>query len=145
MSINDATPSDWDAVTSKVRVVKRGSSKPLFPPLPGAIEDIISINNDATTSSDWDTTVTISSEPPGPIEDNDVEHPVHYNNGNVECIEAIEAASSKEEFEGYLRGNVIKYIWRFKYKDGEKDLRKAKWYLEKLISLQLGKDNDVGS
>ena len=36
----------------------------------------------------------------------EVNHPVHYNNGKVECIEAIEAASSKEEFQGYLRGNV---------------------------------------
>jgi len=64
----------------------------------------------------------------------DVNHPVHYNNGKVECIEAIDAASTKEEFEGYLRGNVLKYVWRFRYKDNVKDLQKAKWYLEKLIN-----------
>lgn len=63
----------------------------------------------------------------------DVNKPVHYNNGNVECIEAIHAASTKEEFEGYLRGNVLKYIWRYRYKDNLKDLRKAQWYLNKLI------------
>ena len=64
----------------------------------------------------------------------DVDSPFHYNNGSVECIDAIEAASTKEEFEGYLRANVLKYVWRFRYKDNIKDLRKAKWYLEKLIS-----------
>jgi hypothetical protein len=63
----------------------------------------------------------------------DVSSPAHYNKGSIECIEAIEAASTKEEFEGYLRSNVIKYIWRFRYKDNIKDLKKAKWYLEKLI------------
>lgn len=63
----------------------------------------------------------------------DVNKPVHYNNGNIECIEAIRAASTKEEFEGYLRGNVLKYIWRYRYKDNLKDLRKAQWYLNKLI------------
>ena len=63
----------------------------------------------------------------------EVNHPSHYNNGKIECIKAIEAASTQEEFEGYLRGNVLKYVWRFKYKDNIKDLRKARWYLDKLI------------
>ena len=62
-----------------------------------------------------------------------VNSPPHYNTIGIECIEAIEAASTKEEFEGYLRSNVIKYIWRFRYKDNIKDLRKARWYLDKLI------------
>ena len=64
---------------------------------------------------------------------NDVSSPAHYNKGNIECIDAIQAASTKEEFEGYLRNNVLKYVWRFRYKDNVKDLNKAKWYLEKLI------------
>jgi len=63
----------------------------------------------------------------------DVNKPIHYNNGNIECIEAIHASSTKEEFEGYLRGNVLKYIWRYRYKDNLKDLKKAQWYLNKLI------------
>jgi len=64
---------------------------------------------------------------------NDVSSPAHYNKGNIECIDAIQAASTKEEYEGYLRNNVLKYVWRFRYKDNIKDLHKAKWYLEKLI------------
>ena len=62
-----------------------------------------------------------------------VNHPPHYNQRGIECIDAIQAASTKEEFEGYLRNNVLKYVWRFRYKDNVKDLNKAKWYLEKLI------------
>jgi len=73
---------------------------------------------------------------------NDVSSPAHYNKGNIECIDAIEAASTKEEFEGYLRNNVLKYVWRFRYKDNIKDLQKARWYLDKLISKVT---EDVGS
>lgn len=64
----------------------------------------------------------------------EVNHPDHYNNGKVEAIEAIEASESEEEFRGYLKGNALKYIWRYKYKGKPKqDLEKARWYLDKLI------------
>ena len=89
MSIDDATPEEWDKVYRKYKYcIKEGD---------------------------------------------DLDSPFHYNKGSIECIDAIEAASTKEEFEGYLRSNVIKYIWRFRYKDNIKDLRKARWYLDKLI------------
>ena len=61
-----------------------------------------------------------------------VNSPPHYNDGKVECIEAIEAAMSGQAFEGYLKGNVLKYIWRYEKKGGTQDLEKAKWYLAKL-------------
>ena len=64
-----------------------------------------------------------------------VNHPDHYNEGGIETIDAIEAQLSKEEFEGYLRGNCVKYLWRWKHKGGVEDLKKCKWYLERLISL----------
>ena len=87
MSIDDATPEEWDTVYQKLK-----------------------------------------------NQSNNVSSPAHYNKGNIECIDAIEAASTKEEFEGYLRNNVLKYVWRFRYKDNVTDLRKARWYLDKLIS-----------
>jgi|TARA_R100000455_G_C6273439_1_gene131128 hypothetical protein len=62
-----------------------------------------------------------------------VNKPAHYNNGPVECIEAIESMLSSEEYIGYLRGNSLKYRWRFRYKNGIEDLRKARWYEERLI------------
>tara|TARA_A100001388_G_scaffold266921_1_gene240477 strand:+ start:114 stop:410 length:297 start_codon:yes stop_codon:yes gene_type:complete len=66
-------------------------------------------------------------------EDN-VNKPFHYNQAGIECIEAILAATH-EQREGYLQGNIIKYIWRYRYKNGLEDLKKARWYVEKLIEV----------
>jgi hypothetical protein len=64
-----------------------------------------------------------------------VNHPSHYTDGGIETIEAIEAQLSTEEYEGYLRGNCVKYLWRWRHKGGVEDLKKCKWYLDRLISL----------
>jgi len=64
-----------------------------------------------------------------------VNHPEHYNQGTIECIDAIEAMLSQEEFVGYLRGNSLKYRWRFRYKNGIEDLRKAEWYERRLLKV----------
>ena len=61
-----------------------------------------------------------------------VNSPTHYNSGNVECIDAIESMLTKEEFIGFLRGNILKYQWRYKQKNGAEDLKKAQWYFDKL-------------
>ncbi len=61
-------------------------------------------------------------------------NPNHYKQGDVECIDAIKSATQHlNGFEGYLVGNIIKYTWRFDYKNGLEDLFKANWYLDKLI------------
>jgi len=65
-----------------------------------------------------------------------VNQPAHYQ-GEIECIEAIKASMTNEEFKGYLRGNCIKYLWRFnrKHVDQDKqleDLRKSEWYNKRL-------------
>lgn len=62
-----------------------------------------------------------------------VNKPEHYRQGGLECIEAIEASMSREEFQGYLKGNIEKYVWRYRYKNGAQDLHKARWYLDRLI------------
>ena len=63
-----------------------------------------------------------------------VNSPVHYNKHGVECIKAIQASMTDEEYQGYLKGNTLKYLWRFKYKSNPtQDLEKAQWYLNKLI------------
>lgn len=63
-------------------------------------------------------------------------HPAHYTQGKVECIDAIEAAISTTEdaVAAYLTGQIIKYLWRWPHKSGLEDLRKARWYLDRLIS-----------
>ena len=62
-----------------------------------------------------------------------VNHPSHYASGGIECIDAIEASMSAEEFQGYCKGNLIKYVWRYRNKGGVQDLQKANWYLDRLI------------
>lgn len=70
--------------------------------------------------------------------DTSIDHPPHYADsfGGVECIEAIESSMSLEEFKGFLKGNVQKYVWRYSKKNGVEDLKKARWYLERLISIK---------
>lgn len=65
-----------------------------------------------------------------------VNHPSHYTSGGVECIDAIESSMTLEAFKGYLKGNCIKYLYRYEKKQNRsEDLKKCKWYLEKLISI----------
>ena len=74
-----------------------------------------------------------------------VNNPPHYNNGNIECIEAIEAMLTPDEFVGYLRGNSLKYRWRFRYKKKPiEDLRKARWYEEKLMAFLMENQDVLG-
>jgi len=61
-----------------------------------------------------------------------VNSPPHYNRAGVECIDAIQAAT-EEGYQYYLQGNIIKYLWRYRYKNGVQDLEKARWYLDRLI------------
>jgi hypothetical protein len=63
-----------------------------------------------------------------------VNSPKHYTgNGSIECIDYIEDFLTKEEYVGYLRGNIAKYLHRWRYKNGLEDLKKAQWYLNKLV------------
>ena len=62
-----------------------------------------------------------------------VNNPEHYASGKVECIDAIESALTPEEFRGYLKGNIMKYVWRERKKSGVESLRKAEWYQKRLI------------
>tara|TARA_R110000851_G_scaffold180802_1_gene328486 strand:+ start:347 stop:568 length:222 start_codon:yes stop_codon:yes gene_type:complete len=64
-----------------------------------------------------------------------VNKPNHYRKGNVECIDAIKSATG-DGYEYYLQGNIIKYIWRYKHKNGLEDLQKAQWYLSELLKFK---------
>lgn len=88
MSIDDATPQEWDGVSI---LAKKKQADP-------------------------------------------VEQPDHYNKGAIEAIEAIKASMPEHEFKGYLKGNALKYLWRYDYKGKPvEDLRKCRWYIERLI------------
>jgi hypothetical protein len=105
MSINDATPEMWDRLKYEKRY------KALVEE-----EQQLEMENDEWLT-DYDP----------------VESPVHYNTGSIECIEAIKASMSDTEFKGYLKGNAMKYLWRYDYKGKPvEDLQKAQWYLARL-------------
>lgn len=62
-----------------------------------------------------------------------VNRPEHYRQGGIECIAAIESALTPEEYRGYLKGNIIKYIWRERLKAGLESCQKSQWYLNRLV------------
>ncbi len=62
-----------------------------------------------------------------------VNHPAHYTQGGIECIDAIESALGPDQFIGFLRGQVIKYQWRLGRKDASaQEAAKANWYGKRL-------------
>lgn len=63
-----------------------------------------------------------------------VNHPSHYTQGGIECIDALEAATiNLKGIEAVCTANAIKYLWRWKEKGGVEDLEKSKWYIDRLI------------
>jgi hypothetical protein len=68
-----------------------------------------------------------------------VERPQHYGQGEIECIDYIQDFLSYNEYVGYLRGNMAKYLHRWRYKNGLEDLNKARWYLDRLAELEESK------
>lgn len=67
-------------------------------------------------------------------------NPDHYRKGDVECVDAIKSATvGKSGIEAVCTANVIKYVWRYEEKNGAEDLRKARWYLERLIKEVMNK------
>ena len=69
-----------------------------------------------------------------------VNSPPHYNQTGIECIHAISAATG-DGLKYYLQGNIMKYLWRFDYKDKPlEDLKKAQWYLDKLVEEVMAND-----
>ena len=76
----------------------------------------------------------------GELVDN-VNNPSQYNKAGIECLDAI-AAATDNGYEYYLQGNIIKYLWRYRYKNGIEDLKKAQFYLDRLIKAKEGQDNE---
>ena len=161
MSINNATPADWDRL--------RKQHPPLEVPQPTIDESLMKVYldeaqeefNSVMRESQWyqqhaarlrqeeynsrwgsfdepDEEKMSKEELTSYIFDDEeedaVNSPDHYNTGNIECIEAIEESMSTEAFAGYLKGNCMKYLWRYDYKGKPaEDLQKAQWYLAKLL------------
>ncbi len=105
--LNDATPADWNRVAKE-----HPALEPYKPYVDMAMKEAHTLSEDV------------------------VNNPKHYNTGNIECIEAIEESMSSVAFKGYLKGNCMKYLWRYDYKGKQvEDLNKATWYLNKLTTI----------
>ena len=125
MSINNATPQDWDRLRKQHPPVERK---------PQIDESLMKVYLDMAEAE------------MNPFDDDEeqdvVNNPEHYNTGNIECIEAIEESMSSVAFKGYLKGNCMKYLWRYDYKGKQvEDLQKAQWYLARLLN-QVVFDNE---
>jgi len=69
-----------------------------------------------------------------PEKSDSVNCPAHYNQGGIECIDAIKASLTAEGFQAYLKASSMKYLWRYEHKNAPiEDLRKARWFLDRLI------------
>ena len=130
--LNDATPSEWDrAARSNIpydMTTEEGRQAAWAAYAVPAEEEAEEISLEGcTTEIDW-------GKDEG-MEDM-VGAPYHYNTGNIECIEAIEESMSSVAYKGYLKGNCMKYLWRYDYKGKQvEDLQKAGWYLNKLTDM----------
>ncbi len=115
MRLNDATPAEWDRLRKEYPAIEKAPK----------IDTAMKAYHDIANSEREDV----------------VNKPKHYNTGNIECIEAIEESMSSVAFKGYLKGNCMKYLWRYDYKGRQvEDLNKAKWYLNKLTII-VSKEN----
>jgi len=121
-SIDDATPEEWNNLRNNA--LGKSYSK--------LINTTIGSDQD-----DYEQWVMNRDDP--------VNHPPHYNKGGIECIDAIKAMLSTDEFVGYLRGNSLKYRWRMRYKSNPiQDMKKAQWYETKLMQFWLENRDDLG-
>ena len=134
-TIDDATPEEWNRINKWHR--NGPDQHPLFPTKDENMPEAKMAKSYTRQGYKFKTAWG----------DDDVNNPTHYaDQGAVECIDAMESMLSREEFIGFLRGNSFKYRWRCRSKDNAvKDLRKAQWYENKLLSImeeEEGANND---
>ena len=149
MSINDATPEEWNKLRTKHDVelsewLDDEEDVPNDHPVYSDkfVHDVYTLKSEINDKNTPDNSLGKSY---AELINTMVDHPPHYNNGSVECIEAIEAMLTPDEFIGYLRGNSLKYRWRFRYKSKPiEDLRKARWYEERLLKFLLENQDVLG-
>ena len=86
-----------------------------------------------TLDTDTTTETTVTESDSSKQLDDVVNSPAHYADTKIECLDYIRETLSKEEYVGYLRGNIWKYLHRWRKKNGTEDLYKARFYLDELI------------
>ena len=137
MSIDDATPEEWDKLNKWHR--NGPDQHPLFPTKddPEMLSDLLKEDYKLAEEKMKDSYTRQGYKFKTSWGDEDVNSPSHYaQQGDIECIDAMESMLTREEIIGYLRGNSFKYRWRCRSKgNAVKDLRKAQWYENRLLSI----------
>tara|TARA_B110000037_G_C16741903_1_gene351553 strand:- start:15 stop:422 length:408 start_codon:yes stop_codon:yes gene_type:complete len=129
MRLNDATPSDWDGLRRAHPAIEKDSID-YGPYIDMAMQEAHAYEHEESIRKALQDLATKQT-----VAEDVVNSPSHYNSGGIECIQAIEASMELEAFQGYLKGNTLKYLWRMSYKGKAlEDCKKAQWYLNKLIS-----------
>lgn len=136
MSINNATPRDWDNLSNQIPAWKSMIDESLMSVYIEAAEKERIEYEDKWVDESLEEIIAREELEAYLFDDEEdvVNNPDHYNTGSIECIEGIQASMSAEAFNGYLKGNCMKYLWRYDYKGKPvEDLQKAQWYLSKLL------------
>ena len=86
----------------------------------------------------------VGSSPKLELKNDPVNHPSHYTNGKYECIDVIYDMINgyRDPISAWLTGQIVKYIWRWPYKNGLEDLKKTRFYLDRLIEHEEKKDGE---
>jgi GT2 family glycosyltransferase len=135
MRLNDATPADWDRVRKQHPAIEKKIGLEAW--MKAAHDEDSELWEEDAGQVDWeDESLEDIIARQDEEEEDMVGAPKHYNTGNIECIDAIEESMSSVAFKGYLKGNCMKYLWRYDYKGKQvEDLQKAGWYLQKLTAM----------
>lgn len=88
---------------------------------------------DATVIKDKPITAEVVEKYGEDVKPDPVNRPAHYTSGGIECIDAMQAAFGAEAVKDFCLCNAFKYLWRHRNKNGVEDLKKACWYLNRLI------------
>ena len=150
MRLNDATPADWDRVRKQHPAIEKTGLEAWMKAAHDEDADLWEDEEeedidhyDMTTEKGRQEVWELFSKVNQDDDDDDdyedehdvVHNPAHYNTGSIECIDAIEESMSSVAFKGYLKGNCMKYLWRYDYKGKQvEDLQKAAWYLQRLTT-----------
>ena len=137
MSINDATRFDWDRLREahpplEIDEVTSTADLHYTPQLnPTLFAKYIALAEEEQQQQDLSKSLWDDED-----DEDVVNNPEHYNTGTIECIEAIEESMSSVAYKGYLKGNAMKYLWRYDYKGKQvEDLQKCQWYLGRLTQV----------
>jgi len=136
MRLNDATPTEWDRLRKEHPAVEKDSID-YKPYIDMAMQEAHAYDHEEAIRKALQDLATKQTGA-----EDVVNKPKHYNTGNIECIEAIEESMSSVAFKGYLKGNCMKYLWRYDYKGKQvEDLQKAMWYLALLTDIVTKENN----